>query len=289
MSRGSTRPSGNGSGNRGLTPTASTNAIRDAVATSLIGIAPEQPGHAATIFFDVSDLVHYLADVANVSGIQRVHREILRNLLEMPSRPPIRFVVLARGDRFGQVDGVALRHYLEVSGSGGSARAELATHLRALLDRAIPCAVSPGDVFVTVGAFWTIRGMGRLLQELKNARVIVGALIHDLLPIDAPEYFEIGTTRTFVKSVVEVLTFADFIVTTSNYNKASLARFMAAAGLRPRADPPVAAGSRAGACRAGRIERFGARAGDPRTPTTCCASARSRCGRTRPTCSISGS
>ena len=194
---------------------------------------PEGTEQAASIFLDVSDLVLYLVNHATLSGIQRVECEILRNLPAIPHCQSVRLVVLNDGDDFREIETAALLHFLEEIGSGGSDRAVVVSGLRALLGRAVRCTVRPRDIFLVVGAFWPVRGMGRLLQQLKNVDVIIGALIHDLLPIDAPEYFEARATKVFVKGVFEVLTFADFILTTSEYNRASLTRLMAAQGFNP--------------------------------------------------------
>ena len=96
------------------------------------------------------------------------------------------------------------------------------TRCSARCSRAGAVYVRPGDIFLTIGAFWGVSGMGMLLQELKNSGVIVGAFIHDIIPITDPEYFEVRDVKMFAKGVVEALTFADFILTTSAYNKASL-------------------------------------------------------------------
>jgi glycosyltransferase involved in cell wall biosynthesis len=203
---------------------------RSAVAVIAGTNASEGTDQTASIFFDVSDLVLYLINHATLSGIQRVQCEILRNLAAIPHRRSVRLVVLKDGDDLRAIETEALLPLLEEIGSGGSARAIIVSGLRALLGRAVRCTVQPHDIFLVVGAFWPVRGMGRLLRQLKNADVIVGALIHDLLPIDTPEYFEARATKVFAKGVFEVLTFADFIVTTSEYNKDSVTRLMAAGG-----------------------------------------------------------
>ena len=206
------------------------DAHREPGETLADGAAPAPREVPVTILFDVSDLVLYLIDHATLSGIQRVHCELLRNLLDIPHPGSIRLVVLNHGDEFGAIDTPAFLAILGAVGSGSGTRAAVVSALRGLLGRAVACHAWPRDVFLTVGAFWAVHGMGRLLQQLKAAGVIVGTLIHDVLPIEAPEYFEVGMTRRFVKGVVEILTFADFIFTTSEYNRAALSRVMDARG-----------------------------------------------------------
>jgi len=49
-----------------------------------------------------------------------------------------------------------------------------------------------------------------------------------MLPMTTPEYFEARAIRVHVKGVTEALSFADFIFTSSEYNKKSLAEYVAA-------------------------------------------------------------
>ncbi|MBV9294382.1 MAG: glycosyltransferase, partial [Acidobacteriaceae bacterium] len=75
--------------------------------------------------------------------------------------------------------------------------------------------------------------MGTMLRDLKNFGAVVVLFVHDIMPIAAPEYFEVPSTILFGKAMLEALTFADFVLTTSKYNEATLARHMATAQLEP--------------------------------------------------------
>jgi glycosyltransferase involved in cell wall biosynthesis len=187
----------------------------------------DAPIETATIFLDVSDLVLYLLHHTTLTGIQRVQGEILRNLPGAPHSEPIHFAVLSKRGGLFTIDASGLLNVIEGLCSAAISKAEVEYDLRALLDEAIPCALRPGDVFLSIGAFWNVAGMGLLLQNLKNSGVRVGVFIHDVIPIAAPEYFETHSTSIFVKAVYEALTFADFVLTTSAYNKACLAECMA--------------------------------------------------------------
>jgi glycosyltransferase involved in cell wall biosynthesis len=189
--------------------------------------------HAATIYFDISDLLLYLQHHTTVSGIQRVECEILSRVAERSHPHPIRLVALNDVGGLGEIDQSVLLKIIRDISSDTDSRARMAHELRALPSRAKPCAIRPRDIFITVGVFWGVAGMGRLLQELKNSGVVIGAFIHDILPITAPEFFQARDARVFVKGVVEVLTFADFVLTSSEYNKGSLVKHMAAQRMGP--------------------------------------------------------
>lgn len=190
------------------------------------------PG-TSTIFFDVSDLLLYLLHHTTLSGIQRVQCEILRNLLDIPPPQPVRLAVLNGSGGLCTIETSGLLDVIEALRSGGGSQAKINSPLRALLDGAVPCTVRPGDVFLSIGGFWNTSGMGTLLRDLKNSGVVIGVFIHDLMPIAAPEYFEVPSTTIFVKAVVEALNFADFVLTTSRYNEATLSRHIASAKLDP--------------------------------------------------------
>jgi glycosyltransferase involved in cell wall biosynthesis len=191
--------------------------------------APLRP----TIYLDVSDLLLYLLDHPTLSGIQRVQCEIIRHFFSMPHSGEIRFIVLDDGKGVASIETAALQEAFDLFRSVASPSSEVRVKVLALLNGALPCTLRPSDIFLAIGAFWAIKGMGRLLQHLKNSGVIIGILIHDIIPITDPEYFEARDNQVFAKAVVEALTFADFVVTSSAYNKACLDMYRATRNLKP--------------------------------------------------------
>jgi glycosyltransferase involved in cell wall biosynthesis len=187
----------------------------------------------ATIFFDLSDLLLYLLYHTKLSGIQRVQFEMVRNLLDSPHPQQVRFVVLDKLGGLGVIEVSALLDIIEDFRFDTDSSTGIESEVRAVLDRVVPCTVRPRDIVLTLGSFWSVKGMGILLQKLKNSGVIIGLFIHDILPIAASEYFMARETRKYVKGVIEALTFADFILTTSEYNKTTLAEHMASRQLDP--------------------------------------------------------
>ena len=188
--------------------------------------APAANPDARSIYFDISDLLLYLRDHATVSGIQRVQCEILRNLPADSPSQPVRFVVMNQRSQLGAIDKTALLRMLERVQSGAVPREDIKAELCSILTHVSACPARPGDIFLTIGAFWNVAGAGRLLQQLNDSGVAVGVFIHDILPISAPEYFESRDARTFLKGVTAALTFADLVITTSLYNKTQLLHHM---------------------------------------------------------------
>ena len=131
------------------------------------------------------------------------------------------------------IDTTALLDFIEHVRSDAVTRAELDDRLDALFNRVTPSFIRPYDIFLTIGAFWGVRGVGLLLQALKNSGVIIGIYIHDIFNITDPDYFKGRDSRIFIKGFVEAVTFADFILTTSEFNKAALIKHMASRNLQP--------------------------------------------------------
>lgn len=206
---------------------------RQSAPTMNSGNASDVPLEPATIFFDLSDLLLYLHYHTKLSGIQRVQFEMVRNLLDIPHPQPVRFVVLDKLGGLGEIEVSALLDIIEDLRSDTNSSAGIESEIRAVLDHVVPCTVRARDIVLTLGSFWSVKGMGILLQKLKNSGVIIGLFIHDILPIAAAEYFVARETRKYVKGVIEALTFADFILTTSEYNKTTLAEHMASRKLDP--------------------------------------------------------
>jgi glycosyltransferase involved in cell wall biosynthesis len=182
----------------------------------------------ATIFVDVTDLLLYLRNHTTLSGIQRVQCEIARNLIELGGAANVGFVALDGSCNPHAVETTTLLDVIGYMGSAPVIRAELDRGLDSTFSHAGAPNIRQGDTFISIGAFWGIRGEGLFLQTLKNSGVKIGLYIHDILNVTHPEYFKISDTKKYVKGFVDATTYADFFLTTSQYNKASLIRHLEA-------------------------------------------------------------
>ena len=207
---------------------------REAVATQGKS-SGRSPAARPTIYVDVSDLLLYLLDHTSLSGIQRVQCEVLRHVADAGDGE-VDFVVLEDGEGLVLIEAPALMEIIDLFRLGALLPTEIRSKIFSMLNRARRCLLQAGDTFITLGAFWGVRGAGRLLQQLKNSGVVIGLFIHDIIPITHPEYFQARDTRVFVKAVVEALTFADFVLTSSEYNKGTIAAHCRSRGLNPQID-----------------------------------------------------
>ncbi len=180
----------------------------------------------ATLFFEVSDLLLSLLQQTKLSGIQRIQREMLSYVLQIRNSGPVCFAVLNKDWELATIEAEVLLSILQKIRTGAMSRADTESEVRALLTGAVPCTVRSRDIFLVLGEFWSVSGMGASLQNMKNSGAIVGVFLHDILPLAVPEHYEPAGTRLFVKGIVDSLTLADFILTDSEYTKASLTMHM---------------------------------------------------------------
>ena len=138
-----------------------------------------------SLYVDVSDLLQYLQTHQHPTGIQPVHSEILRRIPGLPGGEAVHFVVLDETQQLQRIVPAALLEVLASLEEPG--RAALDARLRALAGQVAPVSLGSGDVFLAIGAFWNVRGMGALFQRLKMAGALIGIYVHDLLSLTEPD------------------------------------------------------------------------------------------------------
>ena len=197
---------------------------------------PKRISHIASetrsaIYVDVTDLLLYFLGHTTPTGIQRVQCEVIHHLADTSG--DVSFTVLNNSGNLCSIDSAELLDFIEVFSSAAYSSAQFRQKVRSALSRAHRLTLHAGDVFLTIGAFWGVRGMGRLLLQLKNSGTIIGLFVHDIIPITHPEYFRARDTRVFLKAMMEALTFADFVLTSSLYNKRAIDDYCGARQLTP--------------------------------------------------------
>lgn len=184
------------------------------------------------VYFDVTDLLFHLRSHTTISGIQRVQCEVIRNANELGQGPEVKFTVFSHKG-LAVVALPALLRIIDRLGWDRGSSVDFAEEIRTVLDAASPVLPRAGDLFLATGAFWAVQGVVRHVWLLKDAGLTIGLFVHDILPISRPEYFDADAGRPLVKPVVELLDVADFIVTSSRYNRAALLAYRKARGLSP--------------------------------------------------------
>ena len=196
----------------------------------------------AAIFVDVSDLLACLLNHETLSDIQRVECKILSNLAVIVPEQAVHLVCLNKRQETVEIETSPFLTLIKNVLSGTASTADIAFQASWLAGRVSARSVQPREIFLSLGNFWNTSGMGMWLQRLKTSGAIIGLLIHDMLPATAPEYFEARDTKAFAKGVGEALTFADFVLTTTEYHKASLAEYLVSRKLDPLPIRPISLG-----------------------------------------------
>ena len=186
-----------------------------------------------TTYVDVTDLLVYLRVHETVSDIQRLQCEILRGAVEVSGAESICFVVLDDARALGSVETAALLDLIQLALSGSAARLVVDHKLSALFARVVPPFIRPHDLFLFPRCLLVRQWGGEPAARIEECRRDGGNLHARLSVRHRPGIRDVPETRRVIKGVVEALTFADFIVTTSEDKQASIAEYLAARHLPP--------------------------------------------------------
>lgn len=94
------------------------------------------------------------------------------------------------------------------------------------------------DVLCALGAPWHDANYGDRVAQLKRATGMRFAmLVHDLIPLVRPEYFEAGRAPNFGKVIAGTLPIADIILTNSKSTAVDVARWAKQRGISLRSEP----------------------------------------------------
>jgi len=199
------------------------------------------------LWLDVEDLFHYAAHNARLTGIQRLTGELYAALVECD---PLAVGFVRHGDRcqFKTVSWKDVRDtYKRLRGdvlpapvaptppvsqvASSTGNGSFLVRLKASFARqstttAVPTAtcdadclnkaLGPDDVLCTFGAFWHDIDYAERIARLQRASgVRLAVLVHDLIPVLRPEYFETERVRNFGEVMAATLPMADVILANS--------------------------------------------------------------------------
>jgi glycosyltransferase involved in cell wall biosynthesis len=134
---------------------------------------------------------------------------------------------------------VLRRLFVEDIPSGDGPTAHARTHSTVEIRPADPTIPrSQGDVLCSLGAPWHDENYKqRVVRFIKPAGVGFALLVHDLIPLLCPEFFEHGRAPNFAKFMREMLPLADNILTNSRATASDVLRWSTREGLTLRAQP----------------------------------------------------
>ncbi|MDB5371665.1 MAG: hypothetical protein JWP04_307 [Belnapia sp.] len=189
---------------------------------------PPTPG-AATLVFDVSDLLDYFQHNRAPTGIQRVQLNIIREALaQAPAGLAVAGFVAAEAVWKALPPGLFLR--LAALSRDGTAVADAAWRaaLAAVGDalrQAPPLAMAQGCALVNLGTSWWIPDYLRVVREAK-ARVGLRYIpfVHDCIPLLVPEHCAAGLVDDFARWFAAVCLHADAVLTNSDCTRVDFLR-----------------------------------------------------------------
>ncbi|SIQ58747.1 Glycosyltransferase involved in cell wall bisynthesis [Rhizobium sp. RU20A] len=200
-------------------------------------LLPKMIGSRPIYWLDITDFVAYAQDGnTTVSGIQRVVANLIvhRAMADVDVIPVIpefdRQRVLA-------ADAEAVQTLVQLLQGGSASRETIRKALDAVYDSRIEVSPRAIDSYVMVGAFW-IYYHHDLLIRLRMEGVRISLFIHDLIQIKNPEYLSEVANRTFRRSLIDVLSVCDQVLTNSDFVKGEVEEFM---GRRLNLSLPVTA------------------------------------------------
>lgn len=197
--------------------------LRDGAARDVSGVSSSiDQGIAAItparVWFDLSDIILFLNQHLRVSGIQRVMIKLFeqfhnnmcfgRNVVFVYFDKPSNSIREIDSNRF-------YRLCLEIEKQSID-RYYITKELRKIQSNTI-VSVLPNDVYITLGAFWSITEYYCILKYLKTIGCRIGVLIYDLIPLDDALYFDKNTSEAFRSSIVRVLYYCDFAMAISEH------------------------------------------------------------------------
>ncbi|GAC1344912.1 MAG: hypothetical protein NVSMB18_23530 [Acetobacteraceae bacterium] len=93
-------------------------------------------------------------------------------------------------------------------------------------------AVREGDVFLALGAPWTLAGFAGLLDQLKRRHGMrVALLVHDLIPVRRPEWQDPAARTAFRSWLLGSLPLCDWVLAVSGHTAGDVAAFAGSSGI----------------------------------------------------------
>ena len=187
------------------------------------------PG-AARVWIDVSDLLIFLNHNRHVSGIQRVQLVLLEHALAWPQEACC--VTTQPWDgRIWCLSPAAIRAFRDLFAASGGGTKAMRAAIRRLLDTASEVAPEPGGPLFQPGAFWIGGGNPPLWRRVRLAGMKLVPLIHDIIPVRAPDVCVPELVREFSWALGEELRSVDAIIANSTHTANDVRGFMAQKGM----------------------------------------------------------
>lgn len=189
------------------------------------------------VYIELDDMLIYLEAHSTVSGIQRVQAEFARYVVEKNGliggtqfvfviNPPYQDCVWKLQPE--------LVHEVVKYATGTQVDHDYLKRLIASVRAsAIRIEPSAGQCYLVLGAFWVFNTVSGRFLHLKRLGLRIGGYIHDLIPINQPEYCDEGLCHEFLLSFGDSMQVFDFILTNSQHTANEVIAYRKKLGLEP--------------------------------------------------------
>jgi len=90
----------------------------------------------------------------------------------------------------------------------------------------VPVNPGPGDVILMPDSWWDLPEMFKAIESVRQNGALVGALVHDLIPIRFPEFFEDELQAKFCQWAKRLVNSVDFFLGTAQATEEDLWRYI---------------------------------------------------------------
>ncbi|WP_081077247.1 glycosyltransferase family 4 protein [Burkholderia pseudomultivorans] len=189
------------------------------------------------VYIELDDMLIYLEAHSTVSGIQRVQAEFARYIVESGGEVNgSQFVFVVNPPYQDCVWRLNPEAVLDVVNYATGEKVDH-DYLRRLVAAARSSATriepSKGQCYLVLGAFWVFNTVSGRFLHLKRLGLRIGGYIHDLIPINQPEYCDEGLCHEFLLSFGDSMQVFDFILTNSHHTANEVIRYRKKLGLTP--------------------------------------------------------
>jgi glycosyltransferase involved in cell wall biosynthesis len=193
------------------------------------------------IYLDISDLLAFLENYREVSGIQRVQIGYLANFLSSQEKAfEFKICAQTRGQNsYIEIEKPKILDLLKnMSKNTDLSLKEWSQYVQNISESAtFSPSFSPGDVILTMGAPWVFENYFESIAKLKEKTdIFYFQIFYDLIPTIVPEYVAEGLAYVFNDAVAGMLRYADHILSISSFSATDLADSCSMIGLTP---PPT--------------------------------------------------
>lgn len=175
-------------------------------------------GTSSVLNYDITDALYFLSVHSSVTGIPRVQIDAILNNEWAHGCRTARAVFLDPVRGWLGMDMADFSSIFSTSASLQDAAKAALEHLKG----SRPIKIGANDVFLFLGATWTAPELSTTLVDLQQLGARVVMYLHDVLPLEVPEYFPQGHADGFSHWLKGCVTHCDGFICNSNETKDAL-------------------------------------------------------------------